>query len=341
MTRKTSLRPLFALLALLAAGLACNYQSRGSTPEPTLEAMKISIAGTATANASDSSSSGASDLATAQADATRRSQEVEATRTLTASTQSESELATATAVAPVLAELPSYNVDPEKGRVGWVHPPVDLKISGYQQFGYANDFMQVVAKDFVMAADVTWNTQYGASGCGFMFRSNGDKNKPDQYMLIVSRLGNGHAIFTAVAGGKLANFRDYYPSTEDKSFQYQNGSTNRLAVVGKGPIFEFYSNGAKIGEVDTTQPPPSPSLPAKPQVPSDLSNLDILKKYQNQLKDYTDLTDQVQSNFQQALQNYKTTPAVFDQGFVAMLALSESGETECKYNNAWLWLIEP
>jgi hypothetical protein len=53
------------------------------------------------------------------------------------------------------------------------------------------------------------------------------------------------------------------------------------------------------------------------------------------------MVSQVQSNYQLALKNYRTTEAVFDQGFVAMLALSESGHTECKFEKAWLWLIEP
>ena len=78
--------------------------------------------------------------------------------------------------------------------------------------------MNVTAKNFVLAADVTWNTQYGDSGCGFVFRSNGDKQKPDQYMLIATRFANGRVVFTAVADGELANIHDFYPKDADRSF---------------------------------------------------------------------------------------------------------------------------
>src|SRR3990172_4549421 len=118
----------------------------------------------------------------------------------------------------------------------------------------------------VLAADVTWDTQYGSSGCGFMFRSDGDKNKPNQYMVLATRLGNGHVIFSATAEGELANVHDYYPRTDDRSFSAENGSTNRIAVVGRGNIIEIYTNGVKIGEVDTTQPPPLPVLPKPPAI---------------------------------------------------------------------------
>jgi hypothetical protein len=240
----------------------------------------------------------------------------------------------------VVAELPRYDLDPELGRLGWLHDPVTVIIEGYHQYNYANDHMEVVAKDFALAADITWDTQYGASGCGFMFRSNGDQNNPNQYLVIATRLGNGHVIFTAVADGQLANVRDYYARSLDRSFQWENGSTNRLAVVGRGPIITIYTNGVKLGEIDTTQPPPSPVLPSRPKPPLDVSDPEVLTKYQNLLKEYEDLTSQVQSNYQIALQNYKKTEAVFEEGFVAMVALSESGHTECKFENTWLWLIE-
>jgi hypothetical protein len=125
--------------------------------------------------------------------------------------------------------------------------------------------MNVTAADFALAADITWDTQYGGSGCGFMFRSDGDKNKPNQYMVIATRFANGHVIFSALADGELANIHEFYPRDDDRSFDAQNGTTNRLAVVARGNLIEIYTNGVKIGEVDTTQPP---TLPVRPRSPS-------------------------------------------------------------------------
>jgi hypothetical protein len=328
------------ILAIMLVLLACGLGSQGGgEAEATLTAMSVSIPQTLTAASIEEA--GSDDLATAQAEATARSQDVQASQTSDASSRDVNQLATATVAAPVVAELPRYNIDPNQGHLGWVHDPVTITIEGYHQFNYANDHMQVTARDFVMAADITWDTQYGASGCGFMFRSNGDKNKPNQYMVVATRMGNGHVLFTAVADGELANVRDFFPKTEDTSFQWQNGTTNRLAIVGRGTVIEIYTNGVKVGEVDATQPPPPMVLPKAPTPPPGNADLSILQDYQYKVKEHQDLVKEMQSNYQVALGNFKNKPAIFEDGFVAMLALSESGTSVCKFDKAWLWLIEP
>jgi hypothetical protein len=327
-------------LALLLS-LACSITLQGDQQEDVaLTAMSESIPKTLTAAAGEDEATGG-DLATAQAEATEKSQIIQATQTADASTHDESQLATATVAAPVVAELPRYGIDPELGHLGFVHDPVTVNVEGYHQYGFANDFMQTIARDFVMAADITWDTQYGASGCGFMFRSNGDQNDPDQYLIIATRFGNGHVIFTAVVDGELANVQDFFPKTEDKSFDWQNGSTNRLVVVGKGTIFTLYTNGVKIGEVDASQPPPPMVIPPVPKAPVDQTNANLMQDYQNKLKEYREMVDQMKSNYQIALGNFETKDAVFLEGFVGFVALSESGRTVCQFDDAWLWHLEP
>ena len=192
-----------------------------------------------------------------------------------------------------------------------------------------------------MAADITWDTQYGTSGCGFIFRSDGDQKSPSQYMVIATRLGNGHVMFGALAKGEMANQRDFYAGNLDQSFEWENGTTNRLAVVGVGPIITVYTNGVKIGEVDTTKPPPALKLPPAPIPPLDQTNLDAVKLYQKNLEEFEQLVIQLKSNYGQAVKNYGKENAVFEQGYVALLAASESGRTQCQFDNAWLWLIGP
>jgi hypothetical protein len=327
---------LLALLILLAP--ACNLPQQSAQPTSTQANLALSIANTQTAEAVEANSS--NDLATAQAAATQTSQNIESTQVVAASTKDTNQLATTTAQAPVLAALPFYNLDPNQGSVGWVHPPAKIELEGKNQFGYANDFMQTIVEDFAMSADITWDTQYGSSGCGFMFRSDGDKNKPNQYMLLATRLGNGHVIFSALADGELANVHDFYPRDADKSFSAENGSTNRITVVGRGNIVEIYTNGVKIGEVDVTQPPVTPKLPSKPKLPTNQNIPSEMDKYRVLLSEYEDTVSQVKSNFAIALDNYKKTKAVFDKGFVAMVGASESGKTTCQFDNAWLWLID-
>jgi hypothetical protein len=185
------------------------------------------------------------------------------------------------------------------------------------------------------------DTQYGGSGCGFMFRSNGNQKNPDQYMVLATRFASGHVVFLALKDGEIANFHDFYPRTEDGSFSAESGATNRLAVAARGNIIEIYTNGVKIGEVDTTQPPKRPALPAAPKIPADLKDSPALNRYKSLKQEYDEIVGVINSNFQIAMKNYQNRQAIYSDGFLGMVALSESGETNCNFDNTWLWLINP
>jgi len=329
--------PIFLLLLTSFALAACS--GAAATPDATLTALSAAVGRTATASGAQSSASDS--LATAQAIATATSAAINSTQTAQVSGRDVDQLATATVAAPILAELPQYGLDASSGRAAWLHDPLTLEITGYHEFAYGNDHMQVTAADFVLAADITWDTQYGASGCGFMFRSNGDQNNPSQYLVIATRFANGRLLFTAVAEGEPANLQDFYPRDQDRSFAWQNQSTNRLAVVARGNLLELYTNYTLIGTVDTTQPPRQPAAPPKPQIPTDQTDLEQMNRYQAQLKEYQDIVDQTQLNYGLALSNYEVKPAVFEDGFLGFIALSESGRTVCQFDNAWLWLLKP
>jgi hypothetical protein len=201
--------------------------------------------------------------------------------------------------------------------------------------------MNITARNFVLAADITWNTKYGEAGCGFMFRSDGDQQKPNQYMVIATRFANGRVIFTALADGELANIHDFYPKYEDRSFQAQNDTTNRIAIVARDNLIEIYTNYVKICEVDTTQPPQPMTMPATPVPPIDTSNTAAQSFYEEQKAVYKQISEQAQQNFQIAKSNYMKSNPVFTDGFLSMLALTQGGQTVCKFDNAWLWLLEP
>jgi hypothetical protein len=328
---------LLGILTLLIQGCGASPQSASS--DATLTAISRAIAGTATAEKANASNAG--DLATAQAEATQQSREISATQTAQLANRDVSKLATATIAAPIIAELPSYGLEASSGKVGWIHDPLTLDVRGYQQYAYGNDFMNVTAKNFVLAADVTWDTQYGDSGCGFMFRSDGNKQKPNQYMVIATRFATGHVVFTALADGELANIHDFYPKTADRSFDWQNGTTNRIAIVVRDNLIEIYTNLVKIGEIDTTQPPTPIVIPATPAPPIDNTNAAAQEFYKEQLDVYQQLSQQAQQNFQIANANYQKNKAVFTDGFLSMLALTQGGRVVCEFNNAWLWLLEP
>lgn len=328
---------LVGILVFLIQGCGTNTQTGPS--DVTLAALSRAIAGTATAEME--SAANASGLATAQAEATQQSQEIFATQTAQLTSRDVTKLATATIAAPIVAELPSYGLDASSGRVGWIHDPITLEAEHEQQIVYRNDFMNITASNFVWAADVTWNTKYGESGCGFMFRSDGNEQKPNQYMVIATRFAMGRIVFTALADGDLANIHDFYPKSEDRSFQVKNDTTNRIAIVARGTLIEIYTNYVKIGEIDTTQPPKAMVMPPTPMPPIDSSDAGAQDFYEQEMEEYQQIAQQAQQNFQVAKSNYMKKNPVYTDGFLSMLALTQGGLTVCTFDNAWLWLLEP
>ncbi len=323
------------LVGMVACGPVLLDQSTLMSGTQTL--FNDQIIGTLTARAIQQANSG-HELATAFAYATALSQ----TTTAQAVLESASYQSTATAIVPVLEELPRYGVNPLEGLVAWLHRPVTISLNGPDQFGYANDYPQITAKDFVLAADINWNTQYGLSGCGFMFRSDGNSTAPNQLMVMITRFAEGSVAFSAMADGNVTNMQNYYPWTKDKSFNWQNDATNRLVVVARANLIDIYTNGVKIAEVDTTKPPPSTlNVPTIPQLPLNPSAAQ-LQAYQQLITQYQQASDQMEAELVQAQQNYYSNKiASLTDGFLGFAGLSSSGSAVCKFSNAWLFLINP
>jgi hypothetical protein len=337
MNRKhLALLSLFAILFILACGIGSNKAL--DSVSQTLTPMSELIRQTATARSVEENGSG-SDLATAVSKATAKAEGIYATQTARASLNEPSRLATTTAIAPVIAELPRYGVDPASGYVAWIHPPVTIDLNGFQKTGFANDFAQVTAKDFVMAADIKWSSKNSISGCGFMFRSDGDKNAPSQYTVIMTRTAEGHLAFLALMHGEISNYREYYPLDYDRSFQWFNDSSNRLAVVARKNIIDVYTNGVLIGEIDITQPPPDKPLQfPNLQVPANFLP-GQLQQFQDMQSQNEEANSTIESQLGDAKKNFKKNQPFLYDGLLGFLGLSQSGHMVCDFNNAWLFVI--
>jgi len=276
------------------------------------------------------------ELSTAFAEATSLSYTITAQAELNDSSYP----ATATAAFPVFEELRHYGISPFDGNVAWLHKPVTITLHGLYQIGYANDYPEIIARNFVLASDITWNTKYGLSGCGFMFRSDGKESGPSQLMALITRSAEGTLVYSAMAAGEIVNFQNFYPWTKDKSFNWQNDSTNRLVIIARGNLIDIYTNGALITEVDTTKPPPkTTNLPTIPTLSASPS-AQQLNDYQSMFRQYQIDNSQLTAGLANAQQNYNSGTIVSPaEGFVAFAASSSSGTAECKFSNAWLFLF--
>ena len=256
---------LLFLLALAGPILACGLPGSGDADATaTIAALNTSIAeSNAAPTTAPVEETVVEDEATATPDvaanvlaaqATATAQVIGATATALARTAEEtgSQAATAQAVAPFLAELPVYGVDPNVGRMAWIHPPVTLQVQGYMTYDYANVRAATVAQDFVLASDITWNTQFGTTGCGFVLRSDGDQEENyDQYIALITRASSGEMLFTIMQDGEVKQneITTRNVTRLDPNFQWQNDTTNRFAVVARGNTFSFYTNGAYLGDI--------------------------------------------------------------------------------------------
>jgi hypothetical protein len=208
------------------------------------------------------------------------------------------------------------------------------------QYDYVNQFLATVAQDFVVSSDITWDTQYGTSGCGFVLRSDGNKNALNQYLVISTRGASGHVLFGTMSQGDLVSGRDIYAYGIDPNFNWENNATNRLTVVGRGNLFSIYSNDTFIGEVNPGAPVSLPGIPPVPQQPANVGDVDAMNLYRRQLAEQQAVATQITADYQSRQREAAGADKFFERGFVAMVVLSESGRSVCTFENTWLWLIE-
>jgi len=329
---------LLAFVLIILVQLACDSSS-SNDQAATVEVLAQIISLTATAGSSDGASS-EDTLKTAEARATTDVQAAAQTQAAQEAYSSSDEAATATAVAPILRELPNYGVDPDEGHVSWVYPPVTLEVEEYMSSDFENRFLFTTIKDFAISSDITWNTQYGTSGCGFVLRSDGKEEKGNSYMIILSRVAEGHVLFLTIANGELAKMDDMYIPLKDPKFSWPNDSTNRLTVVGRENIFTIYSNGYLIGEVTGGEPPKQPVYPTPPPKPEGQLAGDALDRYNKLVEKYDEELEEAKSGHQRQMRVYEQYNTDFREGFVTLGVVNESGHTVCHFDNTWLFLIE-
>lgn len=324
--RKTNL--LIFPLVLIVVSLACGGGSSNSSEESTLQAISDQVRQTGTAAA----------LAATQADSLDQS--AAATQTALAALGPDALTGTAQAYAPILADLPTYGVDPASGKVAWIHPSVSLEVEGYMQYDYINHFIATIAQDFVMSADITWDAIGSESSCGFVLRSDGNENAMNTYLATISRVASGHFLFLTVAKGEVVTGQDIYAYGRDPGFDWQNNATNNLTVVGRGNRFYIYTNGTKIGEIDPSAPPQL-LLPPEPEPPANTGDAQAMAEYAIKQAEFDVITRQIRADYNQRMENLRNADTTFDRGFTALVALSRAGrKATCQFDNAWLFLIQ-
>lgn len=337
-TRSSAARAILLAGAILLALLSGCFTPPDPAREATVAALAERMERTITAAAVEEEAGVSEEKATTVIKSTATAAAQEEARSTEAAVDPAAARQTAEVERPVRAEVPFFGVDANQGRVGFVHPAFTLEAQGQEGIANRNDFAGVTAADFVLSSKITWNTQYGDSGCGFVVRSDGNPNLPSQYLILLTRFANGHIGFLTIARGDLVNGADLYPRSEDRRFKADNDTTNQLTVVGRGHLFEIYTNGVLIGTVDPNQPPPAPSVPPLPEKPTDpqqQKTFSALEQGQSQME------AEIRARFSQRQGEFKDVNKEFPRGFVSMVAVTQGGKVTCAFADTWLWLIEP
>lgn len=222
-------------MMVIGASLACGSLPFGTDNKATADAFAAALEAT---RAADSATSTADAVETATVKALpatlgRAPTAFPSSTPDTASTQS----AEATQ-SPIRAALAGYGVDPNQGYLGWASAPKTLEIHTYLAQDYATDYPNVVTRNFVIQADVTWETRTGLAGCGFVFRADQEKNF---YGMGVARGATGVSVFDAFHQGRGS--RRTWQTHDSPATNWQNGDTNRLAIVAQETLFSLYVNG--------------------------------------------------------------------------------------------------
>jgi hypothetical protein len=327
------------LILLLFIVAACSGQQAGLDRQATVSALGTLIVGKATQQKSESTPDNS--VENALSTATAFAVSVNATQTAESSAGVLSQQATDTAFAPFKAQLGIYGVDPNKGQPAWIHPPLTLETSDFKSMKSGNDFPATIVKNFLVQTDLTMDTDFGTAGCGFIFRTDGDQNKPSGYIVLATRGLGGHIVFAVLSKGELAGGTDFYASGIDQSFNADKGGKNTLTVVANGPTFEIYTNGTLLGVADPNAPLQQPKIPPPPPTPTNLKDPTQVAGYNKAKAEYDANVTDLKSNFTLRLNNAKDANKTFDSGFLAMVAASESGHTLCQFDNTFLWQIEP
>lgn len=324
------------LLLLILAALACNFE--GLNKKPTATPTPTPLGGTPTPTLFVEGPGSNIPREILNVTSTAISQDIAATQAAQELLSPEARAATAAAFSPVLSQLPIYGLDPNAGSPGWMHQPITITVDGYQAMDYLSDFPDIVAEDFAVSADITWNTEYGNAGCGFVLRSDGNREAFNQYVVMITRAANGHAVMLTMAGGLIINIRSLFAFGTDPSFSWKNDVTNNLTVVARGQSFSIFSNGTLLGEINPSEPPAKPYIPPPPQPPTS-NDPAAQQAYKKQKADYDRQVAKIWEEHYARLKLIKEYNSVFERGFVAMTALAESGYATCQFRNAWLWLI--
>ena len=168
------------------------------------------------------------------------------------------EAAEATAAAEELtakidAELQKLGLSTSEGYLAWTQTdPLSVTTDVGAQTLFAPFAEGQKFSDFILGADVTWESTSGLAGCGFMFRSEENFERGAQYRFYTIRL-SGLPLWD-IEYWKFGEWQTTLGGEPRSNtiIDQANGATNRYVLHITKDLFTSFANGERLGRVTSS-----------------------------------------------------------------------------------------
>jgi hypothetical protein len=146
-------------------------------------------------------------------------------------------------------ELSIVGMSTKTGSLGFIQSGSEMIAMDTAWQAFYQPFAEgLVASDFVLKTEVTWQAEGGLLICGFEFRSEADFSNGDQYKLVYLRLSGapGWDIEYWTGGEFKTNITGKVRFAS--AIKMENGSTNKFVLIAEGNKFTLYINDQRIGQ---------------------------------------------------------------------------------------------
>ncbi len=164
--------------------------------------------------------------------------------------------AAATAVAleaTMKEELAKLEIVMDTGKLAWVQTePLKITLDAGEGWDIAGFAEGQTFSDFIMKAEITWNSKAGFAGCGLVFRSEPNYSTGDNYRLYTIRFSglplwdielwkNGEWVMTL--GGRPRS---------NGAINQEDGATNIYIIKAEKDLFTAFANGERLSRLQNS-----------------------------------------------------------------------------------------
>lgn len=159
--------------------------------------------------------------------------------------------AMAAVIEEIDAELQAIGYSTDTGSLGWVSEgSEEIRITTYRTHDWITLASGQSFSDFILKADVTWESTGGLAVCGFWFRAESDDEDAAHFVFRTIRLSGFPG--WVIAYMKFNEYKAFVSSGGRTStspyINQEQGSTNTFILAAEGNGITVFANGNRLGQ---------------------------------------------------------------------------------------------